>query len=54
MIAQILSLVIHIPLCKLFVDVWGYELQGLAYVTTINYVTIYMFVTIYSHCIKDI
>ena len=54
MVAQLLSLIIHICMCLLFVKVKEMDVFGLGLATLISYASMYFIVTIHANLTTEI
>lgn len=54
MVAQLISSIIHILLCLLFIAHWSMGVRGLGYATLITYFNMFSITVIYAVCTKEV
>ena len=54
MVAMIVSTLLHVPLCILFVEVFDMDIRGLAAATSVNKFILVVFLMVYGSCSKNI
>ena len=54
MVAMIVSTLLHVPLCILFVEVFDMDIRGLGAATSVNKFLLIFFLMVYGSCSKNI